>query len=59
MMMAASKTCACDVRFRSAAPVVGSDTLYEWIGDDSVIDMGSESTPHYQVCRCEWWLRVA
>jgi hypothetical protein len=35
MMMAASKTCACGVRFRSAAPAVGSDTLCGWIGDDT------------------------
>mgnify|MGYP005845288093 CR=1 FL=1 len=33
MMMAASKTCAGGVRFRSVAPVVDSDTLYGWIGD--------------------------
>ena len=31
--LAASKTCACGVRFRSAAPVVGSDTLCGCIGD--------------------------
>ena len=34
MMMAASKMCACDVRFKFAAPVVGSDTLYGWIDID-------------------------
>lgn len=35
MMMVASKTCACDVQFRSAAPGVGFDTLCGWIGDDT------------------------
>lgn len=49
MMMAASKTCACGVRFRSAAPVVSSDTLCGWVGDNTGLDMGSESTSHYRV----------
>ena len=33
-MMTTSKACACDVRFRSAAPAVGPDTLCGWIDDD-------------------------
>ena len=42
MMMAASKMCARGVRFRSVALVIGSDTLYDWIGDN--IDYRYESS---------------
>ena len=35
MMMAASRTCLCGAHFRFAAPVVGSDTLCGWVGDDT------------------------
>ena len=35
MMMAASKMCACGVRFRWTAPVVGPDTFCGWNGDDT------------------------
>ena len=53
MMMAASKSCAYGVRFRSAAPAARSDTLYGWISDDTGLDMGNESTPFIEFYRCE------
>ena len=53
MKTTASKTCACGVRIRYAAPAVCPVRYVDGSVMTLVLDMGSESTPHSRICRCE------